>query len=67
MWCYLSGYLSNDFDLSFNRDIQGFAETAFYQHLREFTVAFWMKTSSADIESGTVFSYAYDDEKSKKL
>ena len=58
-------YTSSDFDLWFRRDVQGYAETEFYEDLSAFTVAFWMKTSSQDIETGTVFSYAYGSEESK--
>ena len=59
------GFTSNNFDLSFDREIQGFAETSFYQELSEFTASFWMKTSSEDIETGTMMSYAFGSEESK--
>lgn len=52
----------DNFDLVFDRGVQGYAETSFHRDLDEFTAAFWVKASSEDIEAGTVLSYAVGDD-----
>lgn len=52
----------NDFDLTFDRSVQGYAENTFHQDLTEFTISFWTKVSSEELESGTVMSYAYEND-----
>lgn len=56
-------HASNDFDLVFDRKVQGYAETDFYQELKEFTASFWLKVKK-DVETGTIMSYSYGSEES---
>ena len=64
VYCLLwfSGYTKDDFDLVFDRTVQSFAESTLHQHLTDFTISFWVKVSSEDLESGTVLSYAVGDD-----
>jgi len=48
----------------FDRNVQGYAETEFYQDLRAFTASFWLKVKK-EIETGTVMSYSFGDEDCK--
>lgn len=59
---WFSGYAKDDFDLTFDRTVQSFAEATLHQHLTDFTISFWVKVSSEDLESGTVLSYAVGDD-----
>ena len=55
--CILGRQESN-FDLVFDRNVQGYAESHLDNELSAFTLAFWMKGSKEDLEAGTVASYA---------
>jgi len=48
----------SNFDLVFDRDVQGYAESHLDNELSAFTLAFWMKGSKEDLEAGTIASYA---------
>lgn len=61
---YFIVHSSNNFDLVFNRNVQGYAETEFYQDLKAFTVSFWLKVKK-EMETGTVMSYSFGDEDCK--
>ncbi|XP_065668355.1 sushi, von Willebrand factor type A, EGF and pentraxin domain-containing protein 1 isoform X2 [Hydra vulgaris] len=52
---------ASNFDLLFDRTVQGYAKSTISELIDEFTVAFWLKTSPTEIESGTVLSYAIGD------
>eukprot|EP00111_Clytia_hemisphaerica_P006027 TCONS_00017431-protein len=56
-------YNSNDFDLVFDRQLQGYAETQFYQDLNSFTASFWLKVKK-EMDTGTIMSYSYGNEES---
>ena len=47
-----------NFDLVFNRDTQGYAESNLKNQLGAFTLSFWMKGVQDDLEAGTPVSYA---------
>ena len=68
LYTFLSraAYQSNDFDLVFDRKVQGYADTEFYQDLRAFTVSFWLKVMK-DLDTGTIMSYAFGDDECKSF
>ena len=55
---------SDNFDLVFDRKVQGYADTEFYQDLHAFTISFWLKVKK-DLDTGTVMSYSYGNEECK--
>ena len=55
------GSTESNFDLVFDRTVQGYAESTLNDLIDEFTIAFWLKTLPSEIESGTVLSYAIGD------
>ena len=58
IFSFYVGRTKDNFDLIFDRTVQGFAESSFHKPIQEFTIAFWVKVSSEDTEAGTVLSYA---------
>ena len=50
----------------FDRKVQGYADTEFYQDLRAFTISFWLKVKK-DLDTGTVMSYSYGNEECKYI
>ena len=56
--CLFLGRQDTNFDLVFDREVQGYAESHLDNELSAFTLAFWMKGSKEDLEAGTVVSYA---------
>ena len=49
-----------NFDLVFDREVQGYSEAHLDNQLSAFTLSFWMKGVPDDIEAGTAVSYAVD-------